>query len=184
MRPLSFLLQEFFLEGWRRRAPGFPLGICRMVMGLLWLNEASWKRPPDFGQIADAGLWAWTQQALYHPTCELYRLWLERVVLPHFAFFGYLLLSAEIYVGVSLFLGLLTRLSSAVGLLLSFNLLVAISGVPGEWPWAYIMLILFHSVFLVTGPGKNWGLDQIWLEKMANWPDSESALKRFLRKLI
>lgn len=184
MRPFSFLLREFFLEGLRRRVPGFPLGICRITIGLMWLGAASWKAPPDFGQMTDSGLWAWTMQALQHPTVSFYQLWLERVVLPNFSFFGYLLLILELYVGVSLLLGLFTRLPSAVGFLLSLNLLLALSGVPGECPWTYIMMILFHFTFVVSSPGQNWGLDQIWMENMANWPDSTSKLKRFLLRLI
>jgi hypothetical protein len=30
-------------------APGWPLGIARIVIGLLWFQQLLWKLPPDFG---------------------------------------------------------------------------------------------------------------------------------------
>ena len=31
--------------------------------------------------------------------------------------------------------------------------------VPNEWPWSYIMLMLFQILFIFTDPGRVWGLD-------------------------
>ena len=35
---------------------------------------------------------------------------------------------------------------------MSLNLGIGLLEVPGEWPWSYIMLAMWHGVFLVTGP--------------------------------
>ncbi len=185
MKPLIlFKLKEFLRQSYYHRVPGLSIGLCRIAIGLMWIRAASWKTPPDFGQATDSQLWAWTQQAIQHPTFGWYKAFLEGMVLPHFVFFGYLLLALELYTGLSLAVGFLARLSAAIGLLLSLNLFIAMSSVPYEWPWAYFMLIMFHFIFLLTGPGQNLGLDQILLEKMANWPTSRASWKGFLMWLI
>lgn len=183
MKP-PFIIKEFIREGYTHRIKGYPIGLCRMMVGLVWVHSAFWKLPPDFGRTIDSGLWAWMQQAAHHPAFGLYGAFLEKVVIPHFAFFGYLLLVLEIYTGLSLFLGLLTRLPSALGILMTLNLMVALLAVPGEQPWTYILLLMFHLVFFITRAGRNWGLDQILLEKTANWPDVWSAWRRIVLALV
>ncbi|MDE0197928.1 MAG: hypothetical protein OXK78_07025, partial [Caldilineaceae bacterium] len=55
--------------------------------------------------------------------------------------------------------GAFTRLGALLGLGLSLNLGIGLLEVPGEWPWSYAMLAMWHGLFLVTGAGRVWGLD-------------------------
>jgi len=164
---------EFFREGRRRPAPGWFIGLCRIAFGLMWLYGLNWKMPPGFGRETGAGLWHWLQQEIQHPAFPWYRNLLESLVLPNFSFFGWLLFLSELLVGLSLVLGFFTRLFSGVGLLLSLNMLVGLAAHPDQMPVTYIMMSLFHLLFIATNAGLNWGLDQILLEKLAN-----SSLRR------
>jgi len=164
---------EFLREGRRRPAPGWFIGLCRVLFGLIWLVNAGWKSPPDFGRQAGAGLWYWVQQAIQYPALPWYGAFLENVVLPNLGFFGWLILVGELGVGIFLALGLLTRFFATLGLLLSVNLLVAFAAHPTQTSATYWMMILFHALFIATNAGLNWGSDQILLEKLAN-----SALRR------
>ncbi len=184
MKSSSFIVKEFIREGYTHRVQGYPIGLCRMIVGIVWLGAASWKLPPDFGQATNSGLWAWVQQAANYPALGLYGAFLEKVVIPHFTFFGYLLLVLELYAGILLFLGLLTRLPSVLGILMSLNLMAAMSAVPGECPWTYVFLVMFHLTFFITRAGRNWGLDQVLLEKTANWPDVWSTWRRVVLALV
>lgn len=161
---------EFFREGRRHLAPGWFIGLCRVFFGAMWLYNASGKTPPDFGQAAGAGLWEGIQQAVQHAAFPWYRAFLEATVTSHLAFWGWLLLLSELAVGISLVLGLFTRLFATLGLLLSVNLLVAFAAHPTRTSATYWFMILFHALFIATNAGLNWGLDQILLEKLANSP--------------
>jgi len=167
------LVVEFFREGRRRPAPAWFIGLCRLAFGLMWLYGASWKMPPSFGQGADTGLWYWIQQQIQYPTFPWYRSFLENVVVPHFYLSGWLVFLLEFSVGFFLLIGLFTRIASAVGLLMSLNLLIGLAASPCGMSLTYVLMALFHVLFITTGAGLNWGIDQLLLEKLAN-----SALRR------
>jgi thiosulfate dehydrogenase [quinone] large subunit len=164
---------EFFREGRRRPAPGWFIGLCRVFFGAMWLYNAGGKAPPDFGQTTGAGPWGGIQQAVQYAAFPRYQTFLESVVAPNLAFWGWLLFLSELAVGLFMVLGLFTRLFAALGLLLSVNLWVATAAHPTQTGATYWPMILFHALFIATNAGLNWGLDQILLEKLAN-----SSLRR------
>src|SRR5262245_38157632 len=84
-----------------QRLPGLPVGLLRMMFGLLWLQAAFQKAPwvinaqgQRFGWLSN---WLWTETQ--HPTFGFYKAMLEHVVLPHFTFFGYLSFVVELALG-------------------------------------------------------------------------------------
>ena len=42
---------------------------------------------------------------------------------------------------------------------MSINLGIGLLEVPGEWPWAYLMMAMWHGTILVSDAGSLWGLD-------------------------
>ena len=175
---------EFLREGLRRSAPGWFIGLCRIALGLIWLYSASWKTPPTFGQGTNAGLWYWVQQTIQYPAFTWYGNFLEGVVVPHFVLFGWLVFLLELSVGLSLLIGLFARVSSALGVLLSLNLLIGLAAHPAKAIETYVMMILFHLLFMTTNAGLNWGTDQILLEKLANSPLRQTAWGKRLIKIL
>jgi thiosulfate dehydrogenase [quinone] large subunit len=142
------------------RAPLWPLGLCRILYGVLWWQQSRWKVPSDdFGRKSGGGLWYWVHQEIQYPTVAAYKDFLVNVMVPNWTFFGYMTLFTETFIAVTLFLGLFTRLGAFVALGMAANITVGILNVPHEWGWTYTMLIMFAGLFLLTGAGRSVGLD-------------------------
>lgn len=150
----------------RYTAPLWPISLSRILIGLLWLLSLRWKLPPDFAPASGRGLLDWLQLEVQHPAFPLYGHFVESVVIPNFLLFAWIIFVAELLVGMSLLTGSLTRLGAAAGLLMSLNLGVGLLEVPGEWPWSYAMMAMWHGAFLAAGAGRFLGLDA-WLRRRA-----------------
>ncbi len=144
-------------------APLWPLGLARILYGLLWWQQSKWKVPSDGG-----GLWFWVQQEIQYPTVVAYKEFLVNVLVPHWTFFGYMTLVTETFIGVTLILGLFTRLGALVALGMAVNITLGILSVPHEWGWTYTMLITFAAIFLLTGAGRSFGVDSFLGPRLEN----------------
>jgi len=140
-------------------SPTWPLSLARISLGLLWLASLRWKLPPDF-EPADGttGLRTWLELEVEHAAIGPYGDLIESLVLPNFTLFAWLIFLVELGVGLALVLGVGTRIASLVGMLLSINLLVGLLDVPGEWPWSYLMMIMWHGTLLVSNSDSLWSL--------------------------
>jgi uncharacterized membrane protein YphA (DoxX/SURF4 family) len=149
------------------KAPLWPIAASRILIGILWLFSLRWKLPPDFAPATGRGLLDWLQLEVQYPAFDLYASFVANVVLPNFTVFAWIIFTAELLVGLSLLTGTLTRLGAAVGLIMAVNLGIGLLEVPGEWPWSYVMLAMWHGTFLLAGAGRLWGLDS-WLRARLN----------------
>ena len=143
----------------------FPVVLSgnRTLIGLLWLASLRWKLPPTFEAPPEhRSLLEWLQLEVAHPTLGLYADFVAGVVLPNFTLFAWLTVIIELTIGLSLTLGLFSRFGAALGLLWSFNLALGLISVPGEWPWSYLMLIMWHALFLVSTNMQTFSLDRVW----------------------
>jgi len=147
--------------GWlRATAPLWPIALARILYGVLWWQQSKWKVPSDdFGRKSGGGLWYWVQQEIQHPTVTAYRDFLVNVMIPNWTLFGWMTLITETFIGVTLILGLFTRLGSLVAIGMAANITIGILGVPHEWGWTYTMLIMLPALFLLTDAGRSLGLD-------------------------
>lgn len=148
----------------RERAPLWPIALSRILIGVLWLFSLRWKLPPDFAPAEGKGLLDWLQLEAQYPAFAFYGDFVANVVIPNFTLFAWIIFLAELLVGLSLLTGTLTRLGAAVGLLMALNLGIGLLAVPNEWPWSYVMLAMFHGIFLVTAAGRVLGVDG-WLRR-------------------
>jgi thiosulfate dehydrogenase [quinone] large subunit len=147
--------------GWfKATAPLWPIGLARVVYGVLWWQQSRWKVPADdFGRKSGGGLWYWVQQEIQYPTILAYRDFLQNVMVPHWTFFGWLTLCTETFIAVTLTLGIMTRLGALVAVGMATNITLGILNVPHEWGWTYVMLIALAAIFLFTDAGRSFGLD-------------------------
>lgn len=145
------------------------LSAARTLIGLLWLISLRWKLPPDFTPPPGMrGLADWLQLEVAHPTVGLYAEVVAGIVLPNFTLFAWLIFLAELSAGLLLLAGLLTRPAALLGLLMSLNLGIGLAEVPGEWPWSYAMMAMWHGLILLAPPNRLIGLDR-WLKQKDRW---------------
>jgi len=136
------------------------IAFVRITLGVLWLTNTAWKVPPDFGQRGNAGLYAFTRDAIDHPVFPPYSWVVRHLVLEHFRLFGWGVLLLESTLAALLLLGLCTRLAAGVGALQAAAIGLSVALSPGEWPWTYYLMVLAHLAVLATpAAGRTWGLD-------------------------
>jgi thiosulfate dehydrogenase [quinone] large subunit len=153
----------------QQQVPGLSIGLFRMMFGILWLDAALKKAPWIIQDGQRFGwLYGWIWKEINHPTFDVYKAFLESVVLPNFTFFGYVSFVIEIALGLSLLLGLWTILGGIGGALWQFNIALGSYSVPGEWYWIWPLLIAPHLVFAHSRAGRCLGLDSFlrpWLAR-------------------
>jgi thiosulfate dehydrogenase [quinone] large subunit len=156
----------------RSRLARAVVALTRVGVALLWIQNAGWKTPPDFGADADppAGLYKFTNFAVEHPVFPPYAWLVEHVVLPNFTFFGWTVLLVEAALGAFLLVGLLTRLWAAIGIAQTLAITLSVLNTPDEWHWSYFLMLLAHLVLLGTAAGRVGGLDGLLRPVWRTWP--------------
>ncbi len=158
-RTLGWLLAPATEEVPRPQAVG--AAVLRILLGLLWLYNVSWKRAPDFGQDAGNGLFKFTSYAVSHPVLPPYSWVVDHLVLPAFTPFGWLVLIAETTLAVLLLTGAWVRLAAAIGVAQSVAIALSVAYAPHEWPWSYWLMIGAHVVILLSSAGRVLGVDGV-----------------------
>src|SRR5262245_18997667 len=138
---------------------GWTLTGIRVALGLFWLLQLEWKPPPAFG-CPDGGFCFWLDQEIRYPWIPLYANFLSALIRPNVILFGWFTTVVEVSIGLSLVLGLLTRLGGLVGALWSINLLIGLAVVPNEQPYYYILMILLNLLFFAIGASGQVSVDQ------------------------
>ena len=164
---------------WRTRA----LAVGRIALGAYWLWEQHWKLPPEFGVHDPRGLMFSFQSSIEHPTVGVYRTFLQDVVVPNFFLFGWLIFVFETLIGLSLTLGLFTRVGALLGTLESINLLVA-QGATEEGPWLYLGLIAANLAALVTPSNRQLSLDRRLAPKVRASTAGSGSVGRVVRWMV
>ena len=143
------------------RASTAALAALRILVGLMWLYNVAWKRPPDFGKDSGNGLYRFTKDAVDHPVFPPYSWLVEHVILPNLSLFGWLVLAAETTLAVLLLTGTLVRVAALIGIGQSLAIALSVAQTPGEWPWSYWMMIGIHVVLLATASGAVAAVDAV-----------------------
>jgi len=172
--------------GWlSASAPLWPLGLMRILYGVLWWQQSKWKVPSDdFGRKSGGGLWYWVHQEIQHPTLLAYRDFLVNVMIPNWTLFGWMTLVTEMFIGATLILGLFTRLGSLVAFGMALNITIGIVSVPHEWVWTYIMLMALPLLFFFTDAGRSFGLDSFLAPRLGRATVAGSRLAALVRWLV
>jgi thiosulfate dehydrogenase [quinone] large subunit len=155
-------LPGVILQGILARA---ALVLLRVYLGAVFLVAASPKLQQDF----TPSLVGFLQRVALEKGHPFYQEFARQVLIPHASVFATLVSWGEPLIGISLILGLLTRLSAVAALLLAVNYMFA----KGDWFWtpssndaAFVAI----SLGLVVGAaGRTLGLDAFLARR---WPRS------------
>ena len=146
-----------------KRLTGIILTGIRVLLGIFWLLQITWKWPPAFG-CPNEGLCLWLNLEIKHPVIPLYADFVTAVIRPNVILVGWFTTVVEEGIGLLLLLGLFTRLGALVGAMWSINLLIGLANIPGEQGWYYAFLIMLNLTFLAIGAS-----GQISVDRMRGW---------------
>jgi uncharacterized membrane protein YphA (DoxX/SURF4 family) len=150
----------------QRSATALGDWVARFLLGCCWWQQSLWKLPPSYTDdptqpFGTNGLPFWMKKMAEYAPFKWHGALVENVVLPHFYWFAPIVYGVEVVIGVSLIVGLWTRLGSFLGLMMALNLWAGLYVAPHEWPWTYFFLVLIQLVFTLHPPGRSLGVDAL-----------------------
>lgn len=139
------------------------VAVVRVTVGLLWIENLSWKRPPEFGNRSNPpeGLYDWTLRGVQNEVFAPWAWFVENVVLPNFLVFAWLTFVVEACLGGFLLVGLATRFWALVGVAQSFAIIFSVLQTPHEWFWAYLLMVAAHLMLFAVAAGRAYGVDGV-----------------------
>lgn len=113
------------------------------------------------------------------PLAQLNAAFIDNAIKPNLAVTGYLIWAAEVFIAISLFFGLLSRLGALVAVGISVQLFIGLANIPQpyEWEWSYGQMVLLSLLMVGLAPGRIFGLDQ-WLRR--GLAGSQNAIARLV----
>lgn len=154
--------------------PGLVFTVIRVALGIFWLLQLTWKPPPGFGCPND-GFCFWLDQEIQYPVIQLYANMVQSVIRPNAILFGWITTFVEVFIGLLLVFGLLTRLGALVGTGWAINLLIGLANVPHEQGWYYAFLVMLNLVFFAIGSAGQLSVDR-WKGWQVWWGRSDATL--------
>ncbi|MBI2842179.1 MAG: DoxX family membrane protein [Armatimonadetes bacterium] len=142
----------------------------RLYMAAVWLNGGIEKLNPSFGGIRGI-VRVMAEGDAAHPggnPIEPFRRFLLDIVLPNWQVFGALITLSELFVGIMLLLGVLTRLGALIGIFLFITYWMGRGYL--EWAFVYPALIAAQIAIIWTRAGRTLGLDARLWRMRPRWP--------------
>ncbi|MHB8618189.1 MAG: DoxX family protein [Chloroflexota bacterium] len=145
------------------RVPLFYLALVRIALGVTFLSHAAGQMLGLAGGkswlVSSSPLAELIQRSLADPAVlSPYHNFEQSIIQPNMAVFNYLVILAEVAVGISLTLGLFTRLGAVVALWLSANYTL-MKGLPSATGDIDHVFLVCELVVLLANAGLVWGVD-------------------------
>jgi thiosulfate dehydrogenase (quinone) large subunit len=143
------------------------LALVRFLTGVMWLTHGVPKFLHSDRFMPPSGLFATYVQHGVTSTTGPYHDFLANVVQPNAGLFAELVRLGEVCVGISLLLGLLTRLGGFVGILLPLNYLAARGGFGSVSEWGALdgSMMLLSAISFVLPTGRVAGIDGLFTRR-------------------
>lgn len=131
--------------------------IAQAIYGLLWLEGASWKVIVD-GKLAlnYDGLSYWASRGSEFPVLDVYKLLLDRVILPNIEIFLPMVFLLELTIGILFFIGKYVRVAAILAIVQTIAITLSVLNAPHEWKWSYFLMILVAAIFFVMPTTSRW----------------------------
>ena len=142
--------------------------VLRFFIGCMWWQQSLWKLPPTYTDLPDGsgGLRYWVGKMVDGAAFQIHSDFVQYIVLPNFLLFAPVVYATEVFIGVSLLLGVAVRLSGLVGAAMAINLWLGLYSTHGEWPWTYFFLIVVQLMFALNQAGRSLGIDAMIARRM------------------
>jgi hypothetical protein len=107
---------------------------------------------------------------------------IENVVKPNIAWFGYVVWFTEAFIFLSLCLGFMSRLGALAAIGMSMQLMIGLAGIPDpyEWEWSYQLMVILAIVLFGIAPGRYFGLDRLLRPRLEAMSERGSLFSRLL----
>ncbi|MEO7030551.1 MAG: TQO small subunit DoxD [Acidobacteriaceae bacterium] len=148
----------------------------RIISSLAWLDSALIGKDAKLSAsfLSGAGLvQSITEKFMHTAVTSGVADLLQNFVLPHAQVFAVLIAFTDLAIGVSLALGLFTRVGGALAILRATTNILVAGGAGADTVGFNTMLIAAGAIAIVTAAGRRYGIDRILISR---WPAS-----RFLR---
>ena len=154
----------------------------RFFIGCMWWQQTLWKLPPTYTDLPDGsgGLRYWVSKMVTGAAFSWHSELVQNVVQPHFLLFAPLVYAAEVFIGISLMLGLAMRFGALLGALMAINLWLGLYRTPNEWPWTYFFLIVIQLLFVIYHAGRSLGADALIRDRLRETRASADWRSRLL----
>jgi TQO small subunit DoxD len=119
------------------------------------------------------------------PLAQLNAVFIEQVVKPNIAWFGYLIWGAEVLIFLTMLLGLFTRLGGLLAIGIALQLFIGLANIPSpyEWEWSYGQMALLAVAMFGLAPGRVLGLDALIRPRLTRSAERGNRLARLVLML-
>lgn len=139
-----------------------PIAFLRVFLGYYYFNQALINWHGDF--LSQAYLAEDIRNFLpKSPAPEWYKIALESVVVPNWQFFATGIVVAQFAIGLSYIVGYLVRPCSLIGMILGFNLMLALG--PHQSELQSTFMIVLHFILGWLGAGRCLGIDYYFYKR-------------------
>jgi hypothetical protein len=109
-------------------------------------------------------------------------MFIENVVRPNIAWFGYVIWFTEAFIFLSLCLGFMSRLGALAAIGMSLQLMVGLAGIPDpvEWEWSYQLMVVLAVALFGIAPGRYFGLDRLLRPRLEALSERGSKFSKLL----
>jgi uncharacterized membrane protein YphA (DoxX/SURF4 family) len=164
--------------GWHWTLFALGMTIIRVGFGLVFLTNGLAKLPgfgnkiPPFEGFLidyDGARSILDADTSGHPV-GIYRDLVEDVILANWGFWGPLLTATELFIGVTLILGVIAPIGALVGAAFALHLNFANIHRDDKWLWEYAIEWMPLLGLALMRPGRFWGIDRLLARRFRQWP--------------
>ena len=127
----------------------------RLMVGVMWFEGSVWKLPLPIS----GGFSYWVDQMAQFAAFDVHKAIATSVYKPLLVLINPRVFLTELSLAVSYMLGFGVRLAGCLGMAFAFHLYLGLYRHPGEWPWAFIAIVLLQGFFVIHAAGRSLGLD-------------------------
>ncbi len=144
-----------FFESFKYLGHLWPIALLRIYFGYVFLQAGIYKIKHDFltTPALQTILDGWVKAA---PHQDSYTQFLQNWVIPHWQVFSYMVVSAEVLIGICYILGFFVRPAAIIAIILNLNILLAGGA---EVAAVNQVFIAVNAALLMVGAGRCLGFD-------------------------